>query len=63
MVRGAVQVPPGGQPVVFLADHPVTGGYPVVATVCDADVDLAAQIRPGQGVRFVFLPRGRSATS
>lgn len=57
MVRGAVQVPPGGGPVVFLADHPVTGGYPVVATVCDADVDRAAQIRPGQGVRFVFLHR------
>lgn len=59
MVRGAVQVPPGGQPVVFLADHPVTGGYPVVATVCDADVDRAAQVRPGQGVRFVMLAAER----
>lgn len=59
MVRGAIQVPPGGQPVVFLADHPVTGGYPVVATVCDADVDRAAQIRPGQGVRFVVLASDR----
>jgi biotin-dependent carboxylase-like uncharacterized protein len=58
MVRGAVQVPPGGQPVVFLADHPVTGGYPVVATVCDADVDRAAQVRPGQGVRFVMVSTG-----
>ena len=56
MVRGAIQVPPGGEPVVFLADHPVTGGYPVVATVCDADVDRAAQVRPGQGVRFVLVP-------
>jgi biotin-dependent carboxylase-like uncharacterized protein len=56
MVRGAVQVPPGGEPVVFLADHPVTGGYPVVATVCDADVDRAAQVRPGQRVRFVVTP-------
>jgi len=55
MVRGAVQVPPGGEPVVFLADHPVTGGYPVVAAVCDADVDRAAQVRPGQGVRFVLV--------
>jgi allophanate hydrolase subunit 2 len=52
MVRGAIQVPPGGEPVVFLADHPVTGGYPVVAVVVDADVDRAAQIRPGQSVRF-----------
>jgi biotin-dependent carboxylase-like uncharacterized protein len=63
MVRGAVQLPPGGQPVVFLADHPVTGGYPVVATVCDADVDRAAQVRPGQRVRFVALRRGRITTS
>ena len=46
--RGAVQVPPSGEPVLFLADHPVTGGYPVVAVVVDADVDRAAQVRPGQ---------------
>lgn len=48
LVRGAVQVPPSGQPVLFLADHPVTGGYPVIAYVADADVDLCAQLRPGQ---------------
>jgi biotin-dependent carboxylase-like uncharacterized protein len=53
MVRGAVQIPAGGAPVLFLADHPVTGGYPVVAAVLDADVDLAAQLRPGQRIRFV----------
>ncbi len=52
MVRGAIQVPPGGEPVLFGADHPVTGGYPVVAVVLDADMDRAAQIRPGQQVRF-----------
>jgi biotin-dependent carboxylase-like uncharacterized protein len=56
MVRGAIQVPPGGEPVVFLADHPVTGGYPVVAVVVDADVDRAAQARPGQSVRFRLVP-------
>ncbi|WP_295656421.1 biotin-dependent carboxyltransferase family protein [uncultured Nocardioides sp.] len=50
--RGAVQVPPDGEPVLLLADHPVTGGYPVVAVVVDIDVDLAAQARPGQLVRF-----------
>jgi len=53
--RGAVQVPPSGEPVLFLADHPVTGGYPVVAVVVDADVDRAAQVRPGQGVRFRWV--------
>jgi KipI family sensor histidine kinase inhibitor len=52
MVRGAIQVPPGGEPVLFGADHPVTGGYPVVAVVRDADIDRAAQLRPGQRVRF-----------
>ena len=52
--RGAVQVPPNGEPVLFLADHPVTGGYPVVAVVVDQDVDRAAQLRPGQKVRFTW---------
>ncbi len=52
MVRGAVQLPPAGRPVVFLADHPVTGGYPVVAVLTDAAADVAAQLRPGQPVRL-----------
>lgn len=49
---GSIQVPPSGQPVVFLADHPITGGYPVIAVVIDAYVDAIAQARPGQIVRF-----------
>ncbi len=52
MLRGAVQVPPSGTPVLFLADHPVTGGYPVIAYVDDTDVDRCAQLRPGQRLRF-----------
>ncbi len=52
MLRGAVQVPPSGLPVLFLADCPVTGGYPVIAYVTDDHVDLAGQLRPGQGVRL-----------
>jgi len=52
MVPGALQVPPSGQPTLFLADHPVTGGYPVVAVVVRADLGLAAQARPGQQIRF-----------
>ena len=51
-VRGAVQVPPEGQPVLFLSDHPVTGGYPVIAVVVHADLDKAAQLPPGTTVRF-----------
>ncbi|HEY7813999.1 MAG TPA: biotin-dependent carboxyltransferase family protein [Nakamurella sp.] len=52
IVLGAIQVPPSGQPVLFLADHPLTGGYPVVAVVLDDDIDRAAQLRPGQRLRF-----------
>lgn len=52
MLRGALQVPPSGLPVLFLADHPVTGGYPVIGYVDDLDVDRCAQLRPGQELRF-----------
>ncbi|MFC6285682.1 biotin-dependent carboxyltransferase family protein [Nocardioides sp. GCM10027113] len=52
MVLGAVQVPPDGQPVVFLADHPPTGGYPVVAVVRREDLWVCGQLRPGESVRF-----------
>ncbi|GAA0364601.1 biotin-dependent carboxyltransferase family protein [Microbispora corallina] len=52
MPLGAVQVPPGGRPIVFLADHPPTGGYPVIAVVASADVALVAQLRPGDRLRF-----------
>lgn len=58
MVPGAVQVPPDGLPVVFLADHPVTGGYPVIAVVHPADLALAAQLRPGTPVRFQITTQG-----
>lgn len=52
-VGGALQVPPSGLPVLFLADHPVTGGYPVIAVVVSADLDRAAQLPPGSTVRFL----------
>lgn len=58
VVVGAIQVPPNGRPTLFLADHPVTGGYPVIAVVMSADVDLAAQARPGQQIRFRLRPGG-----
>ena len=52
IVLGGVQLPPSGQPLVFLADHPTTGGYPVIAVVGDDDLDLCAQLRPGEVVRL-----------
>ncbi len=59
LVRGAVQVPPGGDPVVMLADHPVTGGYPVAAVLTEAAVGRAAQLRPGQSVTLRWAPPRR----
>jgi allophanate hydrolase subunit 2 len=55
LVRGAIQLPPSGQPVVMLADHPVTGGYPAIGALDDVSCDLAAQLRPGDRVRLVQL--------
>ncbi len=52
LVLGAVQVPSGGTPLVFLADHPTTGGYPVVAVVDAVDLALLAQARPGSRMTF-----------
>lgn len=49
-VTGALQVPPNGQPVLFGPDHPLTGGYPIIASV--DDTDLAAQLAPGVKIRF-----------
>jgi biotin-dependent carboxylase-like uncharacterized protein len=53
VVLGAVQVPADGQPLIFLADHPTTGGYPVIGVV--DDVTPLAQARPGTTVRFRAL--------
>jgi KipI family sensor histidine kinase inhibitor len=55
-VSGALQVPPDGQPVLFMADHPVTGGYPVVACVVGDQLDRAAQVPIGASVRFRVVP-------
>lgn len=58
VVRGAIQVPANGQPVLFLADHPVTGGYPVIATLTRDALDRAGQLPPGAFVRFRIVEAG-----
>ncbi|MFF3687879.1 biotin-dependent carboxyltransferase family protein [Streptomyces sp. NPDC002187] len=55
MVIGAIQVPPDGRPVVFLADSPTTGGYPVIGVVPESRLAAAAQATPGLPVRFTLL--------
>lgn len=54
LVRGAIQVPPDGDPVMLLADHPTTGGYPVIAVVDPDDVATVAQTPPGATLRFTL---------
>lgn len=55
MVRGAIQVPAGGEPIVLGPDHPTTGGYPVIAVVIRADHGRLAVRRPGAEVRFAAV--------
>ena len=61
LAAGAVQVPQGGQPILLMADHQTAGGYPVVATVVSASMPVAAQLVPGDELRFqeVTLERAR----
>jgi biotin-dependent carboxylase-like uncharacterized protein len=58
LVRGAVQVPPDGDPVMMLADHPTTGGYPVIAVVHPDDVAVVAQHAAGTSVRLRLVDAG-----
>lgn len=55
LVAGAVQLPPGGRPILLMADHQTAGGYPVVATVAGASMPVAAQLVPGDEVRFAEI--------
>jgi allophanate hydrolase subunit 2 len=54
-VSGAIQLPASGLPVLFLADHPVTGGYPVLGVVLHTDLDKAAQLGTGARIRFLAI--------
>lgn len=60
VVAGAVQVPPGGQPIVLMADHQTTGGYPVIAVVASVDLPVVAQLAPGETLRFELVTHEQS---
>ncbi|MGC9468392.1 MAG: biotin-dependent carboxyltransferase family protein [Anaerolineae bacterium] len=64
LVTGSIQVPPDGQPILMMADHQTTGGYPKIATAIQADLPLLAQCLPGDIIRFqeVGLADARAAT-
>lgn len=55
IVFGAIQIPPNGQPIIMLADHQTTGGYPKIATVATVDLPLLAQAMPGRKIQFAFI--------
>lgn len=63
MVAGSIQVTPSGQLIVLFVDHPTTGGYPVIATVIQADLPLLAQARPGDTIRFRNVGTDEAATA
>ena len=52
LAGGAIQLPNGGNPILLMADHQTAGGYPVVATVASPDLPIAAQLKPGDELRF-----------
>ena len=54
LIRGALQVPAAGMPIAMLADHPTTGGYPVIAVVVQEHLPILGQLRPGRRVRFAL---------
>lgn len=62
-MAGALQIPPAGLPVLFLADHPITGGYPVIGVVRDEHLDLAAQVPIGGKIRFRLVPDSPNFTT
>jgi len=55
VIAGVMQLPPGGQPIVLLNEHPVTGGYPRIAQLAAADLPRLAQRRPGDMLRFAWV--------
>lgn len=54
-VPGVVQLPPGGQPIVLLGEHPVSGGYPRIAQIAAVDLPRLAQARPDSALRFTLI--------
>ena len=52
LVKGVIQVPADGNPIIMLSDHGTIGGYPKIATVISADFDKLAQLPPGSKIKF-----------
>ena len=62
VTRGAVQLLPGGELILLMADHQTTGGYPVVAFATSADMPSLAQMQPGATMQFSFVSPAEAET-
>ena len=60
LAAGAIQLPHGGQAILLMADHQTAGGYPVIAAVVSADLPIAAQLAPGDELRFEEITADRA---
>jgi len=60
LAAGAIQLPSGGQPILLMADHQTAGGYAVVAGVVSASLPIAAQLMPGDKLRFAEVSAERA---
>jgi biotin-dependent carboxylase-like uncharacterized protein len=63
VVMGALQVPPDGQPILLMADAQTTGGYPIAGVVIRTDLPLAAQLLPGDSLRFLPVVEDEAVTA
>ncbi len=63
MPLGGIQIPPDGQPILLMADRQTTGGYPLIGVVISADIPRAAQLAPGDAVRFVPVTLAAAANA
>ena len=52
LIKGVIQVPPDGKPIIMLSDHGSIGGYPKIGTVISADYDKLVQLSPGSKIKF-----------
>ena len=55
IIKGSVQIPGDGQPIILLSDHPTIGGYPKIANIITADYDKLVQKTPGSKIKFKMV--------
>ncbi len=62
LAAGTLQLPPGGQPIALMVEHPTIGGYPRIGQIAAVDLPRLAQRRPGDPVRFAEIDLDEAQT-